>query len=486
MAKFKLSDERIAIDKSLVLIQDLYDGNYSIDKKRKTYLKRYPGEDDDQYKRRSECSTFYNFLKPSILTSAEKPFASTETYTDDFPSELEGVKTDFDSNRSSLFKFAFNTFVKTLKDGFVGLLSDYDQEKDLPFCRLIPAKDIVGVWSRSDGRGKHIYSRVMFLVRKKSLEVSGAGESSEYREMSSNTLFDLEHPNIVRRYNVEKIYSNHISANFIDEKRLEGFDKLPFHLFKAEEARSPEKQIEIIPPFFDLAKLNLSHYNKQSDQDNIMTVSRFAIFYATGLSPDDQEKNFGKKTGKKSFGPFTVFASTNGDAKFGFAEHTGKAIQAGQNDLMKVEKSMTSLLKDYLQKETFETATEKTINEKRKSLHIYNLAVKLEKVLSEIIKEMAVYLKKPLKDNIGNLVAFSKDYSAIEVSKKIDALIKMRQGGDLSLPTFLREMDNLNVLSGAFDPDKEKELIEQEKPDMPDIFDQNDDGGGDDNASAGQ
>ena len=483
------SSERKAVEEFLNLIDDVYGGNYFIKKDVQKYLRKAPGEETDAYNSRAKIAVFYNFLKPIIRLASERPFSNKVTYSENFPKEFDTLKTNFDGLGNGLLFKAFETFSLGIKHAFVGVASDYDNEEKKPFARIIPARDIIGIWKKVNSDGSYYYERVQFIVRSISVEevYSPLGVLEGFKEVNRAKIIELIHPNIMRTYPVDKEktmkngFAFEVNPDLSTEETLDKFKKIPFHLFTTEQPIDSQSTIKIIPTFYDLSLINLSHYNKQSDQDNIMTVSRYAILTASGVTETDMKNNF-KPTGKKEvLGPFTFLLFENPNAKLGFAEHTGKAIEAGQNDIIKTEKSMISLLKDYLQRQVImETATEKNIAEKHQNLYTIYLANKLEQVLTKVFMDFATYMGIEIKDT-ESLISFSRDYSAAETAKKIEAIIKAREIGDLSTESFLSQLSSLNVFSGDFDPKAETERIAREAGENirppnnnePNVFDEN-------------
>ena len=500
MSKYKLpiSYEYLRMRPIWDFLDDVYFGNFKIAFKASKYLNKYPGESEEQYTRRCKASVFYNFLRPSVRSISNKPFAHEVTYKPKFDERLEFLKKDFTLKGKSLLETAKDSFELALRHGGVAFLADNDTSNgsNRPFCRVIPFRDILGCWRGNSGE----IQRVIFQVRKiwtldqQSMmeykgRVTGAGDGEFlFNERAISEIYELVAPNMIRKYKLElkedDVFLNSvasrtdrptattsdltnkssISVELISERKIEGFEKLPFYLFLAEQPCEHFNVLEVPPPFYDLAKMNISHFNKQSDQDTIMTVSRFAIFCASGLSDQDVDKAFKNKTGQKAIGPFSVLVSQEKDAKFYYAEHSGNAIRAGFEDIMRIEKKMTNTLNEYLLKEVPETATEFAIDEKNRMLYVLSLSYELEKIFSSVIKDCAKFsgFDIDLEKEDGKLLAFSKEFSIIEMREKLNGLLFARKYGELTTETFLNELDNLGIFSSEFSLDEELRKSAQE------------------------
>ena len=92
------------------------------------------------------------------------------------------------------------------------------------------------------------------------------------------------------------------------------------------------------------------------------------------------------------------------------------------------------------------------------------LAQHLEKVISNVVKDFLIYVGKNSKDyeNVDQFFSLSRSNRKQNTEKKIDAIIKARQLGDLSLSTFLKELDSLDVFSDNFNYEEEEEKVEVE------------------------
>ena len=491
MAKFQYSYEAQKISPFLKKMDDLFFGNYSLDDQKTKYLRKFPAETDAHYKRRVATSVYFNFLSPIIKGIAEKPFNNKITYSEQFPEQLEYLKDNIDLSNETILMFAFSCMIYGLRHGFVGLLPD-QSNAGAGFIRLIPAPDILGVWKNSTGK----FQRVLFQTNSIYTEDEANADSASFKEYNETKIFELiasEGQDVrVREYAVQsqdidsylaqlnKIMNASLffTAEVIEERILKGIKEIPFYLFKTAPPSKKSHIIDIAPPFFDLASMNISHFNKQSDQDNILTVSRYAILFATGVSNDDIERNFSPKSEIRGIGPNTILTSQNKDARFGFVEHSGKAIEAGTKDLLNLEKKMMSVMLDYLTKEVIETATENIIDEKNRTLYTVSLANQLEDIISQCIFHIAGYEGITLnEEDRKNLISFSKDYNALETKTKIQALIKAREMGDITLLTFLSELSSMNTFSNTFNADDEATKVMEQaslEPQNPPAADPND------------
>jgi len=104
---------------------------------------------------------------------------------------------------------------------------------------------------------------------------------------------------------------------------------IPVHFYKTGEALS---LLTNKPPLEDLADMNICHWQSSSDQRNILHYSRFAMWFGKMLPIDG--------TGKVKFGGNRLLLGKDPESDLKVVEHTGKAIEAGRNDLKDLEEGM--------------------------------------------------------------------------------------------------------------------------------------------------
>ena len=249
MASFKFSFERKQLQKALNLVSDLSQGNFAVEKDLKTYLKKYPNEADENYQRRKDLATFYNFFKAVLRQAAIRPFSSKITIEEDFPEQLKPFLQQFSSEGETLLKTSYDIFYQGLQNSGCGMLVDFYETSGKPYLRVIPLNDILGVWKAKDSDGNYYYERVQFLVKKIELEEKEGGTQTE---LLKEKVIELIHPNIVRTYNIKEKEVNPLetmshnlktpeSKEYItdppEEKVLDGFTKLPFYYFRTENSK---------------------------------------------------------------------------------------------------------------------------------------------------------------------------------------------------------------------------------------------------------
>ena len=135
------------------------------------------------------------------------------------------------------------------------------------------------------------------------------------------------------------------------------------------------------PVLNDLADVNIAHWGKQSDYDNISHVANVAILHISGRRADE---------GDIVISPATAITSEDPDAKMEYVEHKGHAIGALERGLLRLENQMQALGLQLLV-ESNETATGATLDAKKETSTLAMMADNLKDALEQALEWMAFY-----------------------------------------------------------------------------------------------
>src|SRR5690606_4239555 len=100
------------------------------------------------------------------------------------------------------------------------------------------------------------------------------------------------------------------------------------------------------PPMEDLADLNITHWQSSGDQRANLTVSRFAMLAASGVSDIDDEGG----SGEIVIGPNQVLTTEDPESKYYYVEAAGGGLESGRKDLEDLENKMAEYGLKLLQK----------------------------------------------------------------------------------------------------------------------------------------
>jgi hypothetical protein len=202
-----------------------------------------------------------------------------------------------------------------------------------------------------------------------------------------------------------------------------------------------EEYMTAEPPLEDLAWLNLRHYQKLSDQDNILHVASVPILAAYGVDDGALEG--------VSIGPNTLVNFSKTDSKLEYVEHSGNAIGAAEKSLERLEERMAAMGADLIIRKSVDrqTATSRKIDQSESISLLQVMINNLESGLQKAVKTAGDWID--LKDaksvfNIGdgldtggeggpnfidNLLTFIQKNKGMDVMQAINEL---KRRGSLS------------------------------------------------------
>jgi hypothetical protein len=217
-----------------------------------------------------------------------------------------------------------------------------------------------------------------------------------------------------------------------------------------------------IPPLIDLAYKNIEHFQVHSDYRNCMTVACFPIFCATGYVKDEG--------GQIVLGPTTACVSSSPEAKFYFAEHSGKALGAAKEYLSDLKEEMSTYgLKLLMPKKMGQspTATEEAIGEAKTFSQLQVAVMRLKDCLERALDYTARWLG--LGDDAGGSILVNTTNLLLTPSD-IDSILKAcgaPQKALLDRETGIRELMRRGFLDEDTDPKEVIKILDEASAQTP-------------------
>ncbi len=214
------------------------------------------------------------------------------------------------------------------------------------------------------------------------------------------------------------------------------------------------------PPLEDLAHLNLAHFQSQSDHRNNLRFARSGVIFAKGLSTEDINKEI-------VWGVNHAFKTTSDSADMKFVEHSGRATQAGEDELRHLEDQMEAMSKRPLIMRQWgnSTAMSSAIEEGKSQCELQAWVRAAEAGVEQAYELAAQWMGLELPDDFG--VDIFDDFGLLAGSQVgLDNLFKMWSQGGLSLRTYLELLKARGELPGNFDVAQELDRIQQEGPSL--------------------
>lgn len=411
----------------------------------RAYLPKEDGESDPNYLSRLNRSTLFNGFRKTVKDMTGKVFARPIALGDDLPEKLKGYAENIDLAGRNLNVFAYDVFADALQAGISFILTEMPpvqpnatREDDIrsgrrPYLVHIRAEELIG-WKSDLVAGQETLTQVRiaecvtepdpdnpFEEREvRQIRVIERGAWSVYRQASDEptkwTLFD-EGPNSLTDIALAPVYLNRT-----------GF------MLGA-------------PPLEDLADLNVSHWQSQSDQRNILHVARVPILFGSGF----------EATATLAIGAGTMARSTNPAAKLQFVEHSGAAIGAGRDDLKDLELQMQAMGLQLLMPKPGQTATGEIRDDVKENSPLAMMAKALEDALEQSFGFMAAYIG--LGQDAGGSLDVNTDFGiAAHTTADLPVLLQAAEKRMIGPDTFIKELKRRLVLADELDPEKEAEI----------------------------
>jgi hypothetical protein len=211
------------------------------------------------------------------------------------------------------------------------------------------------------------------------------------------------------------------------------------------------------PPLLSLAYANLTHWRSSTEQRNILSVARFPILTATGLSSREAD-------GQVLIGPNQLLLSSNPDAEFAYVEHSGAAIGSGRQDLEDLKAEMATMGADLITRRPGNmTATGAAIDNGKESSALESMAFRMVDSVERALVFAARWMG--IREERTPSATIHSNFDAVTISApELQALERAWGQGAITTKTYLSELKRYGVLADAFDVDAELELLRVEGP----------------------
>jgi hypothetical protein len=412
-----------------------------------TYLPKWPKEDDEAHNCRLATAVLFPAYKRTISTLTGKPFSEPVTVGDDVPAQIAQWLQDADLRGRNIDAFAADVMESALGYGICGILVEYPKKAegvktvaDERKAGLRPYFIQIHPWQVLGWRDEYV-NGVWTLTQLRLLE--SVDEPIGDFGVSKIAQVRVLVPGAWQTYR-----KNDKKEWVLHEEGTTTLQIIPYVPVYGE-------RVEFMvgkPPLIEVANLNVAHWQCASDQQTILHVARVPILAAIGVDPDTFEMTVG--------GASAVKIPTGGDLKF--VEHTGKAIEAGANELEALEERMRQAGAELLvlrpgKITATQTATENAVG----MCALHRIAQNLEDALDQALQIMALWVG----EKSGGHVELFKDFGAASLAEaSTQILLDSASARKISDETFFAEMQRRGIVSPDIDWQDEKERIDAQGP----------------------
>jgi len=309
----------------------------------RTWLPKDPKESDGAYKVRLERTVLYGAYKRTVQALSGLPFHRAVVVTK-APADLDYLSEDCDSDNSDITDFS-HTLTKDLNTYGLShfLVDNPDVEAEVtlaykekykvrPYFTHISPKNIIS-WSTELVGGATILRSIRILET-----VTEDVDEWEVVEVQQIRVITEDSHTLYRQASRDKweVYGVPLINNL-------GY--IPLVTIYGERTGYMTASV----PLEDLAWLNLRHYQKLSDLDNIEHVANVPLLLATGVEEGQLEGI--------TIGPNTLINLSDSSATLKYVEHSGQAITASQKSIDKLEERMASMGADQVIRKSVDRQT---------------------------------------------------------------------------------------------------------------------------------
>lgn len=438
-------------------VQTVLDGTTAMRKAGEDYLPRYENEGDQAYKARREGAVLFNISDRTLKSWVGRPFSDPVHQGEDVPDDVVELLKDVDMQGNDITVFARNWFSEGLAKAFAHVLvemprPDEDPERERtvaddleegvrPYWSLITPENLIFA------SGYVVNSREI-LTHIRIRECETVRDGWEEREVKRIRIYDRDENGVsVSLWELEN--EGQKDEKWVEKQAQTPIDisRIPLVTFYADRQGLMYGK----SPIEDLVDLNISHWQSKSDQNNILTVSRFPILAASGITEDES---------KVLLGPRCLLWAKNPDAKFYYVEHKAASIGAGRQDLLDLEEQMAEYGAEFLRKRPGNvTATARALDSAESTSPLQDAAMRFNDALEQAMDLTAEWMNV---ETVGT-VTVAVDFGPEEIAREdLDAVKEARRLRDLSRRQYLAELKRRGVLADDFDADEDEKELEAE------------------------
>lgn len=447
------------------MVDVLMEGTDAVRAAGEAFLPKHSAEAQKNYEIRLKAAILTPFFKTTVKHMAGRLFAKPVA-VQDADESITSVVSNVDNLGKDLTSFASDVATEAIARGLTFILVDFpsttpDQVRTVadekrsgvkPYLVHVPATNVtVALFDRDRGQITEIHIKEIVeevqdgcITEVCQIRVLTPGGWEVWRKDQS----------VKGKDEAWALYqSGRTSLDFVPVVCVYGgHQKAPF---------------EAEPPLLEMAHLNIAHYQGRSNQQNALTVAQFPILAASGWRGVKEERGATKNNAESSaiFGPKKLFTMDDPAAKIYYVEHTGAAIESGRKYLADLVVEITMMGLQMMVPKTSQgdaiTATESDNRQGESMSELQVFANRFQNDLTTVLKYVAAYTKA---SRPGNVV-LSGDFTDVSADPAhINALLQLRQGGDITLDTIYAELQRRGVLSESFDAKAEKEKLSDEEP----------------------
>jgi hypothetical protein len=409
------------------------------------FLPIEPNEERVDWEARLKRTTLDPYYKEGVTHTVSKVFAH-ELQFSDVPKELEVMLEDIDQQQRNATQFGADVFTEAVNLGVSYLLVDYPSVKQpfdnraqelaaglRPYWVRISPLNLLDIRSSS-------FNGAERLSLFRYLEHVGADNGSddqieqirEYRQ----TALDSGQPGPVEY----TLYRKGTNTNWaIHSQGLITQDAIPVAVNYTNRTQFGLGS----PPLLDLAELNIEHWRKRSDLNNILHICNVPFLLAKGFDTV-MDPHTGRPAEALEINIRKAIITSKPDASIEWVMHSGSTIAVAMQDLERLEARMQALASTLVTGRSGNpTATATAINAAEANAELKQMALSLQDACNAALYFTAYYLGLPVYGRIDVNTSFSVEFVSDSTFAQVLELFSL---GVIDRDVLISESKRRNIL----------------------------------------
>ena len=449
------------------VMRDVVAGTDALRQKSTTYLPQFPLEDPEDYKRRVSSCEFHNATERTIKGLTGMVFRRPPQLEDDVPEQLVVHWENIDGAGTHGDEFCREVFDDGMTSGHAAILVDYPSvpegvqitladERNMelrPYWVPLKAEQILSL--RTTVRnGKTLLTQFVF----KACTIEPKGEFGEqdrvtYRVFRLTTSETGEDQVIWQVWEEQRGRNNKIQVIMVSSGVMKNMTRIPVSFFYAGDKLG---WAHTKPPLYDLAQMNLSHWNVLSDHRHSLHKASVPLLVFIGRDTTQGTQPIGVNMG--------IDIPLGGDMKY--VEHAGSALGQTREELQAIEGRMGTLGLGMLSPDVraAETAEAKRIDKSAQDSQLASAARSMQDCIELALSLHAEYLG--IDPEAGGSALVNREFEELTFDPStITALSQLHLAGQIDLDTLWSMLEQGKVLPEDFDREKVRAAVMKEAAD---------------------
>jgi Domain of unknown function (DUF4055) len=414
------------------------------------YIRREHKEPTKAYQDRLERSQFDNRFEPAIRGHAG--LLSAFNLEDNVAATIRNNIENIDNQGNDIYTFFTEADQMVLRDGWCGIFVDFppidpaiNSQADFlesdrkPYLVAIDRRNILN-WQLRTIAGKPELTQVTLReIRLEKVGRFGSRLNVYYRVLS---------PGIFQVYQL--IPTQQDWQLILVDQGETSIDFIPLVCYSVSESALFQAK----PPLINLARLNIEHFQKRSQLNEVLRKCNLPVPVRKGLIKSMADL---KNAPPVTIGPNSALDIPS-DGDFYFAEPSGSAIASTKQDIADLEMAMDRVSLAFLAGgESDKTATEVLLNSAQTSANLKGMAGRKQSAIQQVFDYWVQYTGE---GNGGN-IAIDDSILQLPLSpEQVNRLESLAQTGFISQETLLYQLKLGKVLSRNFDVEAEIQLTQ--------------------------